>query len=53
MGHVFAVDVAIGEEFWRFNPVIPKDVRYAEFASRGVSIWHAPGDMLVAFVLPE
>ena len=41
-GNVFAVDAATGEEIWRFDPAIPPDMDYAEFASRGVSIWHAP-----------
>lgn len=44
MGHVFAVNAATGAELWRFDPAIPTDVRYAEFTSRGVSIWHALGE---------
>jgi len=42
VGQVFAVDAATGEEAWRFDPAIPRNAHYAEFSSRGVSIWHAP-----------
>ncbi len=37
---VFAVNATTGEAVWKFDPQIPKDRKYAEVASRGVSIWH-------------
>ena len=37
---VIAVNAATGEEIWRFDPELPKDIGYSESASRGVSIWH-------------
>lgn len=37
---VIAVDAGSGEEIWRFDPQLPKDIGYSESASRGVSIWH-------------
>lgn len=37
---VMAVDAATGEERWRFDAAIPRDIAYSESASRGVSIWH-------------
>ncbi|ALO45789.1 pyrroloquinoline quinone-dependent dehydrogenase [Pseudohongiella spirulinae] len=37
---VLAVDAETGEERWRFDAGIPRDIPYSESASRGVSIWH-------------
>jgi len=37
---VIAVNAATGEEIWRFDPELPKDIGYSESASRGVSLWH-------------
>ena len=37
---VVAVNAATGEEIWRFDPELPKDIGYSESASRGVSLWH-------------
>lgn len=37
---VLAIDAASGEEVWRFDPELPKEIGYSESASRGVSIWH-------------
>ncbi len=37
---VFAIDAVSGAQKWKFDPQIPKTRRYAEVASRGVSIWH-------------
>ncbi len=42
---VIAVNAATGEEIWRFDPELPKDIGYSESASRGVSLWH--GDSAV------
>ncbi|MFT4671261.1 MAG: quinoprotein glucose dehydrogenase [Pseudohongiellaceae bacterium] len=41
---VFAVNAQTGQQIWKFDPKIPKQRRYAEVASRGVSIWHGIGD---------
>lgn len=41
---VFAVNAQTGQLIWKFDPKIPKQRRYAEVASRGVSIWHGAGD---------
>lgn len=41
-GLAFAIDAVTGTERWRFDPKLPKDVGYAESASRGVTIWHEP-----------
>lgn len=38
-GTAFAIDAATGEERWRFDSGVPRDVGYAEVASRGVSVW--------------
>ncbi len=37
---IFAISAATGVQRWMFDPEIDKDTRYAEVASRGVSIWH-------------
>lgn len=37
---VIAVDAGTGEERWRFDPQLPKEIGYSESASRGVSLWH-------------
>ncbi len=37
---VIAVDAQTGVERWRFDPGLPKDIRYSSSASRGVSLWH-------------
>jgi len=39
-GLAFAIDAVTGAEKWRFDSKLPKDVDYAESASRGVTIWH-------------
>jgi quinoprotein glucose dehydrogenase len=36
---VIALDAATGKPRWRFDPKIPRNVRYAEVTSRGVSWW--------------
>jgi quinoprotein glucose dehydrogenase len=41
-GAAFAVDAATGEELWHFDSDVPRDVSYAEVASRGVSVWDDP-----------
>lgn len=40
-----AIDAASGEERWRFDAGIPRDISYSESASRGVSIWHGESDI--------
>ncbi len=37
---VLALDAKSGEQLWRFDPGLPKDIGYSESASRGVSLWH-------------
>jgi len=39
LGRVIALDPATGRERWVFDPKIERDVRYGDFASRGVSTW--------------
>lgn len=36
---VIALDPATGKQRWRFDPLVPRDVNYAEATSRGVSSW--------------
>lgn len=42
---IIAVDAVTGEERWRFDPGLPKDISYSESASRGVSLWHGESDV--------
>ncbi|SHF09066.1 quinoprotein glucose dehydrogenase [Fodinibius roseus] len=39
LGRVVALDPATGEELWEFDPNIDRDIRYGDFANRGVSVW--------------
>jgi quinoprotein glucose dehydrogenase len=39
LGRVIALDPATGRERWVFDPRIQRDIRYGDFASRGVSTW--------------
>ncbi|HSN72109.1 MAG TPA: PQQ-binding-like beta-propeller repeat protein, partial [Steroidobacteraceae bacterium] len=39
---VIALDPASGTELWRYDPLVPRDVWYAEATSRGVSSWIDP-----------
>jgi len=39
LGRVMALDPATGEELWKFDPEIRRDIPYADFANRGVSTW--------------
>lgn len=39
LGRVIALDAATGREVWIYDPGIDRDVRYGDFASRGVSLW--------------
>src|SRR5471032_3030816 len=39
LGRVIALDPATGGERWVFDPKIARNVRYGDFASRGVSTW--------------
>ena len=42
LGRVIALDAATGAERWTFDPGIARDIRYGDFASRGVSAWLDP-----------
>lgn len=42
LGRVIALDAATGAELWVFDPEIRRDIRYGDFASRGVSLWIDP-----------
>jgi quinoprotein glucose dehydrogenase len=42
LGRVIALDAATGRKHWIFDPKIKRDVRYGDFASRGVSAWLDP-----------
>jgi quinoprotein glucose dehydrogenase len=42
---VIAVDAASGAERWRFDAELPKEISYAESASRGVSLWHGDSEV--------
>jgi len=37
---VFSIDAGTGEEVWRFNPELERNIGYSESASRGVALWH-------------
>jgi quinoprotein glucose dehydrogenase len=39
LGRVIALDASTGMEIWVFDPQIRRNVRYGDFASRGVSLW--------------
>ncbi len=41
-GIVFALDAATGAKLWTFDPKVPRNKRYGDPASRGVSYWHDP-----------
>ena len=41
-GTAFAIDAATGNELWHFDSKVPRDIGYAEVASRGVSAWDDP-----------
>ncbi len=41
-GTAFAIDAASGKELWHFDAALPRDISYAEVASRGVSVWDDP-----------
>jgi quinoprotein glucose dehydrogenase len=44
---VHAIDAVTGEARWTFDPALPRDRRYSENTSRGVSVWRdstATGD---------
>jgi quinoprotein glucose dehydrogenase len=39
---VIALDPATGKQRWRYDPKIPRDLRYSEATSRGVASWIDP-----------
>ena len=47
LGRVTALDPVTGMEYWTFDPRIDRQLRFGDFANRGVSTWldpHAPDD---------
>ena len=42
LGRVIALDAATGAELWVFDPGLQRDIRYGDFATRGVSLWRDP-----------
>lgn len=42
LGRVIALDPRSGRELWVFDPGIRRDIRYGDFANRGVSTWLDP-----------
>jgi quinoprotein glucose dehydrogenase len=38
-GQIFAIDAATGKEQWRYDTGVSRDLRFAELASRGVTVW--------------
>ena len=47
---VIAVDAATGEEVWRYDPELDRNMSYSESASRGVSIWRGEAEQCPARV---
>lgn len=41
-GTVFAIDAATGNEVWRYDTKVPRDLDFGDVVSRGVSIWDDP-----------
>ncbi|HLU05570.1 MAG TPA: pyrroloquinoline quinone-dependent dehydrogenase [Woeseiaceae bacterium] len=41
-GTAFAIDAASGRQVWRFDSKVPRDLRFAEITSRGVTVWEDP-----------
>jgi quinoprotein glucose dehydrogenase len=39
LGRVSALNPATGDELWEFDPNIRRDIRYGDFANRGVAAW--------------
>ena len=39
LGRVIALDPSTGTERWVFDPQVPRNVRFGDFANRGVSTW--------------
>ena len=39
VGRVIALDPITGQQRWAFDPKVPRDAGYGDFASRGVSSW--------------
>lgn len=42
LGRVTALDPVTGMEYWTFNPRIDRQLRFGDFANRGVSTWLDP-----------
>lgn len=40
-----AIDAESGQERWRFDAQLPKDIGYSESSSRGVSLWHGVSEI--------
>lgn len=41
-GAVFAIDAVTGEEKWRYDTGVSRDLRFSELSSRGVTVWVDP-----------
>ncbi|MGH8166958.1 MAG: PQQ-binding-like beta-propeller repeat protein, partial [Woeseiaceae bacterium] len=41
-GTAFAIDAATGQEVWRFDSKVPREMGFAEITSRGVTVWEDP-----------
>ena len=39
LGEVFAIDAATGQQRWHYDTGVRRDMRFAELASRGVTVW--------------
>src|SRR5208283_3263722 len=39
LGRVIAIDPVTGKEHWSYDPKIPRDKGYGDYANRGVSTW--------------
>jgi len=41
-GTAFAIDATTGQEVWRFDSKVPREMGFAEITSRGVTVWEDP-----------
>ena len=41
---VIAINAGTGEEIWRFDPELDRDISYSESASRGVALWRGENE---------
>jgi Glucose dehydrogenase len=50
LGRIIALDPVTGKQSWSYDPKVPKDKGYGDFANRGVASWKAPGGQRRIFV---